>query len=620
MVSTSSGSLSKYLEANQTELGDMVLAHERQFVVPLNQRPWAWKDPKNVQSLLDDFENILGAFFDQNSKPKWKKINVERPPHFFGTFVFYKRSAKEFEIFDGQQRLTATMMLCAALREIANEAMAVAGPHKMRAQGAYAQINNWLLSDTGKLRPRLVPNVFFHSLFGALIFESLDEGARQTALEKLPQGVTDHDITKKLIKSFDHIRTWTRNKVDGCTLDDKTNFLIASQEVLSKLFCCIETVIKSEPYSYEVFECLNARGVSLTHADRIKNNLFSATDKDNHKSISDLWTEIGKNVDDQDIGEFLRRRHIALYGPCKKDDVHPQIKTKEIEPASDVKGVVEGWHDDSARVRAIMRAEPGVGSEETRNRLVIIFDILDAGLAYVPLLAASKRFLPNKKADFSECVTAVEKFIFRLLTIQQIDTSDLERKLGEAARILSDGKSVSDFKAYLQKQSDDDGFREAFSKHVQRRAVVQYYILRQLETALLGGGKGLIPGDHDTAKNHVEHILPKRLCTQADRKHEWGWARANPDRHKGLVNRLGNLLILEGNINKNVGNHEFEVKRTGAFKKKSGKVKTFDCYKDSALPSPKGLCDSKTWPDWTADDIEKRQIEMSKQALVVWKL
>lgn len=620
MNSASYGDTTKFLEATQTQLGSMVLVHERQFVVPLNQRPWAWKDPKNVQPLLDDFEKILIAFFDQNSTPKWKRGTAERPPHFFGTFVFFKKSDKEYEIFDGQQRLTAIMMLCAVLREIANEIMEIPGPHKQKAQGMYGQLNSWLVIEGGHPRPRLVPNAFFQELFNALIFDSLDEKTRQEALAKLPQAVLDHTITKKLTKSLAHISVWVREKLEAYTPSDKTSFLVAAQEVLGKLFCCIQTVIKSEPYSYEVFECLNARGVSLTAADKVKNNLFSVTDKSVHKTISDLWTEIGKNVDDQDIGEFLRRRHIALHGPCKKDDIHRQIKAGEIDKVVDAKKLVEEWHQDSDRVHAIIHAESSVGSKDTRDRLEIIFSVLDASLAYVPLLAAAKRFLPANKNDFAKCVVLVERFIFRSLTIEQTDTSDLERKLGEAARLLTNGKPVSEFKKHLKNLSDDTRFEAEFAKHAQRRARVQYYILRELETSLLGAGKGVIPGGHANAKNNIEHILPKNLCTQKEREHEWSWARTNKERHKGLVNRLGNLLILEGDINDDVGNHEFEVKRTGLFKKKSGKTKTLKCYKESALALPKKLCNTTEWPDWTADSIDKRQAEMAKLALKVWRL
>src|SRR5690606_25687489 len=144
---------------------------------------------------------------------------------------------------------------------------------------------------------------------------------------------------------------------------------------------------------------------------------------------------------------------------------------------------------------------------------------------------------------------------------------------------------------------------------------VQYYVLRELEVFLLGGGKGLVPGDHHEAKNHIEHILPKRLSNGAGRTHEWAWARANPEKHLSVVNRLGNLLGLESDINKSVGNHEYLVKQHGQYKKnKSGKTNQILCYSNSALKWPSLLCDTSTWPTWTETDIENRQKQMAKDA------
>ena len=137
----------------------------------------------------------------------------------------------------------------------------------------------------------------------------------------------------------------------------------------------------------------------------------------------------------------------------------------------------------------------------------------------------------------------------------------------------------------------------------------------------MGGGKGVIPGDHHSAKNHIEHILPKRLSNAQGRTHEWAWARANPEKLHSLVNRLGNLLVLEGDINKSVGNHEFAVKQDGQYKKnKSGKISQIKCYKDSALQWPAALCNAGMWTAWTEDEIETRQKKMATDALKVWTI
>ena len=612
----------QFLSATQRKLGEVVLSHDRQFIVPLNQRPWAWKDTRDVQHLLDDFKNILEAFFDPDASPKWKRRpSVTRPPHFFGTFVFYKKTCNEFEIFDGQQRLTAILMLCAVLRETANELKNESGPHQSDASDIYGGFNEWLQISPANATPRLVPNKFFEELFKGLIFDPLDNVSRQSKIKTLPSHVHDHVITKKLIKSFNHIRRWVRKKIEeSLTPTERTDFLRVSYDVLRELFCCVETLIYDEQYSYEVFGCLNARGEKLSAADLIKNDVFTVADKTLHHDISGKWNRIGENVPDQDISEFLRRRHIGLIGACKKADTHSQIKKEEIEKNSaTITALVEDWYKDSFVVRKIAVRDANFAKRETLERLEIILDVLNVGLAYIPLLVASKTFLPHNKDDFHKCVCLVEKFVFRKLTIVRMDTPDLERKLGEAARILYNNGSLHEFRDYIKGQIDDVAFERQFSKHAERRVKVQYYILRELETHLLGGGRGVIPGNHHHAKNHVEHVLPKRLSNAKGRKHEWSWAR-DPEEHKNLVNRLGNLLILESDINREVGNHEFGVKQRGKYKKPNGNISNIKSFKDSTLKWPQNLSDVSKWMEWTGADINKRQKQMARDALNIWAI
>ena len=97
------------------------------FAVPKYQRGYAWDD-EAIEDFIEDISR------DPDSQPKWKRRkSVVRPPHFFGTFVFYKRPPGiQLEIFDGQQRITAVSMLCAVLRELAVEQMNISGTHQSR--------------------------------------------------------------------------------------------------------------------------------------------------------------------------------------------------------------------------------------------------------------------------------------------------------------------------------------------------------------------------------------------------------------------------------------------------------------------------------------------------------
>ncbi|MFN4309623.1 MAG: HNH endonuclease family protein [Ferrovibrio sp.] len=114
--------------------------------------------------------------------------------------------------------------------------------------------------------------------------------------------------------------------------------------------------------------------------------------------------------------------------------------------------------------------------------------------------------------------------------------------------------------------------------------------------------------------------MPQRLSNAKGRTHEWSWARTNPDLHRSLVNRLGNLVILDSDVNRSVESHEFGVKQTGTFKNAKGKISTIKCYKDTALPSAQALSNQTEWKGWTSAEIEQRQKDMAKAAIKVWAL
>jgi uncharacterized protein with ParB-like and HNH nuclease domain len=74
------------------------------FLVPIYQRNYAWGE-KEITTLLDDIKDI-----DENSDE-----------YFLGSVVFFDRGNNEFEVIDGQQRLTTLYLLFTYLNTTFNE-------------------------------------------------------------------------------------------------------------------------------------------------------------------------------------------------------------------------------------------------------------------------------------------------------------------------------------------------------------------------------------------------------------------------------------------------------------------------------------------------------------------
>ena len=72
------------------------------FIVPSNQREYAWLKNVQVKDLLQDINNAI-----RNNKETY----------FLGTVVLTKNDKGSLEIADGQQRLATTTMILAAIRD-----------------------------------------------------------------------------------------------------------------------------------------------------------------------------------------------------------------------------------------------------------------------------------------------------------------------------------------------------------------------------------------------------------------------------------------------------------------------------------------------------------------------
>lgn len=615
-----------HLEAKEDTLGSMFLGNRRQYRIPYNQRPWSW-DSAHLHDLLSDFRLTLAAYFDDKSThPRWRERAVpERDPHFIGTFIFVVRDPENWEVFDGQQRLTAISMLVAALRDGCTRLRSAQDPGiRDKADMLFQNLTRWLTADPmpNERRPRILADQEFADLFDALVVEPRDDAERKSMVDALNINFALKPRHNRLKRSFEEVKRWVDGQIATQSESDAYEFLAASTVAVSTLFICIWAKVNDEAYGYKVFRSLNARGKALQPADNIKNELFEVAPKQLHSLIRSNWQKLSELTDQQDIGEFLRRRYLGRKGACKKSQLYKRIRDDEIINA-DIRILTSEWVTDAQLLKDVMTSNV-VPPNAARN-LKALFEVLQASLAAIMLLPAARRFLAKSPKDFYECTQLALAFAFRYLTIGGHDTPGLEEMYALAGRHISEGKSVAEVRDLLQKERrcSDTDFLQGFAGHVERRVKVQFYILEEIERFLAkGGGMGPLPHSPD---QHVEHILPRRLSRTKSRLSEWAWAR-NSTEHGSLVNRLGNLLILEADINKDVSNFEFDAKRGLGYPqhfsqvKANGGKRARKSYKDSQLTLPKELVAMISGSVWDKSAINKRQSELSQVAAKVWRL
>jgi len=217
------------------------------YRVPPFQRDYSWTDDE-----WDDlWQDILGLFEDDGE-----------PAHYMGYLVLQSSNSKEFDIIDGQQRLTTlSLMVLAALGQLKDLVT-----EDIDADRNQQRKDNLQNSYIGYIDPvSLVPR-------SKLVLNRHNDKFYQNflvPLESLPQ--SNLNASEHLLrKGF----SWFKERLKGHCEQRGEDIAAFIDSLVDKLFFTVITVT-DELNAFKVFETLNARGVRLSSTDLLKNYLFS---------------------------------------------------------------------------------------------------------------------------------------------------------------------------------------------------------------------------------------------------------------------------------------------------------------------------------------------------------
>jgi len=215
----------------------------------------------------------------------------------------------------------------------------------------------------------------------------------------------------------------------------------------------------------------------------------------------------------------------------------------------------------------------------------------------LPLLMAASRVLGEH--DFSSFLRAIVVMSFRYNVIGNFQTSEQERTYhAEAARIAT-GEHTGPrdmLEGVRQVYPSDDQFRASFHEKsiaattARNRGVIRY-ILCELERQRSG-----MHLDVDDGAITLEHVCP--LGPQD------GWTQSTDEEIDALTQRLGNVVLLERDRNRDIGNAEYEAKRAA--------------YRCSVYETTREL--GEQYGEWTPEGLGARQAAMAVAAATVWRV
>lgn len=297
------------------------LFENNKFKVPFYQRDYAWKKDE-IDDLWNDLMDVVEGYQDS---------------HFFGQIVTYSGEDVQ-DLIDGQQRLTTSAILMAAIHKLCGELLenTLNEDPKFRLNYIRQQIKRDLKWEEEKPALRLQAvsssNDSIHKYFVG-IFNGITE---------LNEKNKNIEPVKNIKAAFDGFYSRIKNRLDSYnTINDMITALEKCFTAFADSFFVSVISTKNADDAFVIFETLNSRGKDLEPAEIIKTHLMSQIAKESDEvknAFSDKWNEIserfGKNS--EKLTKFIRVYWAASHRLVSSKQLYRSI-SMEIKNADDTK-------------------------------------------------------------------------------------------------------------------------------------------------------------------------------------------------------------------------------------------------------------------------------------------
>jgi uncharacterized protein with ParB-like and HNH nuclease domain len=536
------------------------------YEIPKFQRDYTW-DAENWDDLWQDIKAL---------------ITNEDNEHYMGYLVLQTSNNKEFQIIDGQQRLTTMSLLILATLKCLKELIDSGIDPENNSKRKESLLNSYIgyvdpvtLISNNKLKLNRNSNDYYKQ--------------HLVLLKELPLRNTN--------TSEKHMRECFNWYFDKIKRDFKTGEALAAfiDNIVDKLFFTVIEVT-DQLNAFKVFETLNARGVQLSSSDLLKNYLFSVVDetKPHYSEIEELeniWSKIVGKLGEQKFEDYLRYYWNSVNKSVGKKNLFKAIKGS-IKSKEEVFELIRNLNDTADKYLAIQNPEDELWREKPEIRKSLkelkLFQIRQTNSLF---LAA----LTNLDLEqFKKLVKICSVISFRYNIIGGLNPNAQEEVYNTVALKIASTKSFStiDFHGiYVSDINFENDFSTKEFKNTSRNHKIVKYILTQIERYQFNTDI-----EYESDLYSVEHILPEN----ADNN----WGQFSFDEIGRSIYRIGNLTLLERKLNREADQKQY-----------AEKIKFFEMSNSELTRAI-----AEHYQSWSEDKIAARQRELAKHAKGIWRI
>lgn len=575
--------ISEYLKINPNEL----------FVIPEYQRGYSW-DIVQCDKLWQDVESFIDSGVSD--------------PYFFGTIIVDCSEANKFSLIDGQQRTTTFILLLKALllrlqevlkdlkRDEESEALEEGLKEKRNkildilyktdVDGRIEILKDWSLVQ-GKmfLENRSINEQYKVEL--QLIIESKDYKIAEQNCYKIPRRQKDNKYTN-FFRNF----KFFYEKIGEYK---ETQLNLFAKTFLEK---CQIIEIRSWQIEQAItmFNSLNSTGMPLSDADIISAQLYSNAGVDKTK-FNEVWENITKLATDLNSKKVVNidailQQYMYIKRATTKEYMkngYPDVTTPGVRNYYTIinKDLLKSPLDLCANFWKIAQTWDLV-KEFPIVKLLLKFN----ENAKIYLISYLNRY---EVSDISEdVVLEIADCLLRLFTVLElVDTGFSSANFktflfGENIKLVDNNCLISEIK------NDFDQKIKIWNEDDIKQSILGYEknALVFLNEYLYSKKNGIRFNFSESV--NIEHIMPASGHNIDIIREDAGIE--TQEEFDSIVNKLGNKILLEEDINKSIGKEWFKTKKQKSINDKSG-------YKDSKYAIAFDLVDYAS-DLWLKEDIE----------------
>ena len=507
------------IEANKGIL-KKIFSEEFWFIVPQYQRPYVWQE-ENIQELIDD---LYYAF-----------ENKQNSEYFLGALVLKRTKEeefKEYEILDGQQRLTTLCMMIAVLRDLMKKPQ-----YKWTLSQMIYQEENELLRVPSRSRIK---------------YNTRDKVKDFVKDYIIPSGSTRR---KEIVKFHESTNISVANMSKAISVmhevfAGKDNLEAFAVFLLNNVLFIYVSTDNTED-AFRLFTILNDRGMPLSNSDILKSINIGEVGEEDLDEYCESWEYLEEKYN-KSFDRFLSFARTILL---KNKPVSNLLD--EYEKNIYKKGILKKGKntiDFLIELDQVYDAIIDLNDKELSNEYKNLVTIMKIGLhsdEWIPALMSY--FIKFKYYNLDEFIKRLEyKFVGDLMS--NISPSKRRENLNNIIKTIEiinestidtllDNKELFDI--------DKNIFRNNINGEVYGKKYTKYLLLK-IEYLMSDNAVHL----SDYKEISIEHILPQNPPKKSH------WTKDFTENQRKLwTNKLCNLVLISNKKNVKLGNLDFKKKK-----------------------------------------------------------